>query len=106
MLTSTKMEVELKKNENICDLERNGYKLIQDKEKFCFGMDAVLLSAFAEVRKGEKVADFGTGTGVIPILLEAKTDGEKFVGLEIQAESVDMAKRSVQMNALNQLLNQ
>ena len=100
MLTSTKMEVELKKNENICDLERNGYKLIQDKEKFCFGMDAVLLSAFAEVRKGEKVVDFGTGTGVIPILLEAKTDGEKFVGLEIQAESVDMAKRSVQMNDL------
>ena len=102
MLTSTKMKVELKKNENICDLERNGYKLIQDKEKFCFGMDAVLLSAFAEVRKGEKVVDFGTGTGVIPILLEAKTDGEKFVGLEIQSESVDMAKRSVQMNDLDE----
>ena len=92
----------MKKNENICDLERNGYTLIQDKEKFCFGMDAVLLSAFAEVRKGEKVVDFGTGTGVIPILLEAKTDGEIFVGLEIQSESVDMAKRSVQMNDLDE----
>ena len=100
MLTSTKMEVELKKSEEICDLERNGYRLIQDKEKFCFGMDAVLLSAFAKVRKGEKVVDFGTGTGVIPILLEAKTEGEKIVGLEIQGESVDMAKRSVQMNDL------
>lgn len=100
MLTSTNMKVELKNNENICDLERNGYKLIQDKEKFCFGMDAVLLSAFATVRPGEKVVDFGTGTGVIPILLEAKTEGEKFVGLEIQTESVDMAKRSVQMNGL------
>lgn len=100
MLTSTNMKVELKNNENICDLERNGYKLIQDKEKFCFGMDAVLLSAFATVRPGEKVVDFGTGTGVIPILLEAKTEGEKFVGFEIQTESVDMAKRSVQMNGL------
>lgn len=96
------MDVVLKDSEEICDLERNGYKLIQDKEKFCFGMDAVLLSSFADVKEGEKAIDFGTGTGVIPILLEAKTDGESFVGLEIQSESVDMAKRSVQMNNLDE----
>ena len=96
------MDVVLKESEEICDLERNGYKLIQDKDKFCFGMDAVLLSSFADVKEGEKVIDFGTGTGVIPILLEAKTDGESFVGLEIQPESVDMAKRSVQMNNLDE----
>lgn len=96
------MDVVLKESEEICDLERNGYKLIQDKDKFCFGMDAVLLSYFADVKEGEKVIDFGTGTGVIPILLEAKTDGESFVGLEIQPESVDMAKRSVQMNNLDE----
>ena len=94
------MKVDLKENESFCDLQRNGYQIIQDKEKFCFGMDAVLLSSFAKVQAGESVVDFGTGTGILPILLEAKTDGEKFVGLEIQTESVDMAKRSVQYNDL------
>lgn len=94
------MKVELKKNESLCDLQRNGYQIIQDKDSFCFGMDAVLLSGFAEVKLGESVVDFGTGTGILPILLEAKTDGEKFVGLEIQSDSVDMAKRSVQYNDL------
>ena len=80
------MDVILKETEEICDLERGGYKVIQDKEKFCFGMDAVLLSSFAEVKDGERAIDFGTGTGVIPILLEAKTEGMIFVGLEIQPE--------------------
>ncbi len=94
------MDVILKENEEICDLERNNYKIIQDKDKFCFGMDAVLLSSFAKVKEGEKVIDFGTGTGVIPVLLEAKTEGDDFVGLEIQPDSVDMAKRSVEMNGL------
>ncbi len=94
------MKVELKENESLCDLQRNGYQIIQDKDKFCFGMDAVLLSSFAEVREGERAIDFGTGTGVIPVLLEAKTEGQSFVGLEIQPESVDMAKRSVKMNNL------
>ena len=82
------------------DLERNGYKIIQNPNKFCFGMDAVLLSGFAHVRKGEKVLDMGTGTGIIPILLEAKTEGEHFTGLEIQEESADMARRSVAYNRL------
>lgn len=94
------MKVVLKKNESLCDLQRNGYQIIQDKDSFCFGMDAVLLSGFAEVKPGESVVDFGTGTGILPILLEAKTEGEKFVGLEIQSDSVDMAKRSVQYNDL------
>ncbi len=94
------MKVELKKNESLCDLQRNGYQIIQDKDSFCFGMDAVLLSGFAEVKPGESIVDFGSGTGILPILLEAKTEGEKFVGLEIQSDSVDMAKRSVQYNDL------
>lgn len=93
-------QVEIKPNERIDDLHRNGYLLLQDPEKFCFGIDAVLLSSFAEIKKGDIVLDLGTGTGVIPILLEAKTDGKHFIGLEIQQESVDMAKRSVAMNEL------
>lgn len=90
----------LKEGERIDDLERNGYKIIQHKDKFCFGMDAVLLSFFARVEEEENVLDLGTGTGIIPILLEAKTKGKHFTGLEIQSESVDMATRSVRLNNL------
>jgi len=88
-------------DERIDDLQRNGYRIIQKKNGFCFGMDAVLLSGFAQVRKGERAVDLGTGTGIIPILLEAKTEGEHFTGLEIQPEMVDMASRSVQLNGLS-----
>lgn len=87
-------------NERIDDLQRNHYKIIQNTKKFCFGMDAVLLSGFAKVKEGEQVLDLGTGTGIIPILLEAKTKGKHFSGLEIQEESASMAKRSVELNNL------
>ncbi len=90
----------LKEGERFDDLERNGYAIIQDKERFCFGMDAVLLSGFAKAKSGEQVLDLGTGTGIIPILMEAKTQGEHFTGLEIQTESADMATRSVAYNGL------
>ncbi len=92
----------LKEGERIDDLQRNGYHIIQNPDKFCFGMDAVLLSGFAKIKKGEKVLDMGTGTGIIPILLEGKTQGEHFTGLEIQEESADMAKRSVRLNHLEE----
>ena len=97
--------VELKQDERLDDLERNGYKIIQNPNKFCFGMDAVLLSGFANVKKGEKVLDMGTGTGIIPILLEAKTEGQHFTGLEIQEESADMARRSVAYNHLEEKID-
>ncbi len=93
--------IELKENERLDELQRNGYRIIQNGKKFCFGMDAVLLSGFAKVREGETVLDIGTGTGIIPILLEAKTEGKHFTGLEIQAESADMALRSVALNGLS-----
>ena len=92
----------LKPGERIDELNRNGYQIIQDKNRFCFGMDAVLLSGFAKVKPGETVLDLGTGTGIIPILLEAKTDGSHFTGLEIQPDSADMARRSVALNGLEQ----
>lgn len=92
--------IELKENERIDDLQRNGYGIIQNKTKFCFGMDAVLLSGFARVKPGERVIDLGTGTGIIPILLEAKYEGEHYTGLEIQKDMADMAARSVALNGL------
>lgn len=90
----------LKPGERLDELNRNNYKIIQSTEQFCFGMDAVLLSGFAKVLIGETVLDMGTGTGIIPILLEAKTAGKHFTGLEIQKESADMARRSVALNKL------
>ena len=94
------MSVTLLEQERLDDLHRNGYSIIQNPAKFCFGMDAVLLSGFANVKAGETAIDLGTGTGIIPILLEAKTQGAHFTGLEIQPESADMAKRSVAYNHL------
>jgi tRNA1(Val) A37 N6-methylase TrmN6 len=91
----------LKPGERIDDLNRNNYHIIQNTAKFCFGMDAVLLSGFARVLPGERVLDLGTGTGIIPLLLEAKTEGRHFTGLEIQEESADMARRSVALNKLS-----
>ena len=90
----------LREGERFDELQRNGYRIIQDPRRFCFGMDAVLLSGFAAVKKGERALDLGTGTGIIPILLEAKTKGEHFTGLEIQPDSADMARRSVLCNHL------
>ena len=92
--------VEIKEFERVDDLHRNGYMLIQDPKRFCFGVDAVLLSGFAKAAKGDKVLDLGTGTGVIPILMEAKTNAAHFTGLEIQEESAEMAQRSVALNGL------
>ena len=88
--------------ERIDDLQRNNLKIIQNEEKFCFGMDAVLLSGFTKVKPGERVLDMGTGTGIIPILLSAKTEAGHLTALEIQEESADMARRSVAMNHLQE----
>lgn len=92
------MEVKLKETERIDELNDRGYRIIQDKTGFLFGLDSVLLTSFACIKKGDRVLDLGTGTGVIPILLEAKTEGAHFTGLEIQAEVAEMAMRSVQLN--------
>ena len=89
----------VKSGERVDDLQ-NGFFVIQDPKKFCFGMDAVLLSGFARVKKGETALDMGTGTGIIPILLSQRTEGKHFTGLEIQAECAEMADRSVKYNCL------
>jgi tRNA1Val (adenine37-N6)-methyltransferase len=99
-MSEIKKDIPLRENERIDDLRRNGYRIIQNPEKFCFGMDAVLLSGFAKVGDGKRVLDLGTGTGIIPLLLAAKTNASHLCALEIQEESADMARRSVQLNGL------
>lgn len=96
-----KKSIELKEEERLDDLQVKGYHIIQNPSKFCFGIDAVLLSTFAKVKRNERVIDLGTGTGIVPILLKSKTCGHEFVGLEIQDESADMARRSVRYNELD-----
>ena len=95
----------LLENERIDDLQRNGLKIIQKTDGFCFGMDAVLLSGFAHVKRGEKVLDMGTGTGIIPLLLSAKTQGERFTALEIQKEIAEMARKIVSLESVSSIYN-
>lgn len=92
----------LREGERLDDLQRDGLKLIQNPSWFCFGMDAVLLSAFANIREGQECLDLGCGNGVIPILLAGKTEGRSFTGLEIQSDIAAMAARSVMGNGLSQ----
>ena len=65
----------LKPGERLDDLQIKGYEIIQSPGRFCFGMDAVLLSGFAKIRKNARVLDMGTGTGIIPILLKGRGKG-------------------------------
>lgn len=96
-----KKEINLKKDERIDDLEYKGLKIIQKKDGFCFGIDAVLLSDFAkDIKNNSKVVDLGTGTGILPILLSAKTNASKIIGIEIQEEIAEMANRSILLNEL------
>ena len=95
------MDVKLKENERIDDLEFKNLKIIQNKEGFCFGIDAVLLSDFAKnIKKDSQVLDLGTGTGIISILLCGKTKLKKITGVEVQKEVYDMACRSAKINNL------
>ncbi|TCO78629.1 tRNA1(Val) (adenine(37)-N6)-methyltransferase [Marinisporobacter balticus] len=86
--------------ERVDDLQCEGLRLIQNPKGFCFGIDAVLLSNFCEIRKNWRVIDLGTGTGIMPILLAGKTHAKEIWGVEIQEEVAEMALRSVQLNQL------
>lgn len=90
----------VKPGERIDDLQRAGLRIIQDPALFCFGMDAVLLSSYVQMKKARRGLDLGTGNGIIPILLSDRTDCASLTGLEIQPASVDLALRSVALNGL------
>lgn len=94
-------KIELKENEVIDDLEYKGLKIIQNNKWFKYGIDSVLLSDFAKnMKKNSKILDIGTGTGIISILLSKKTECKEIIGIEIQEDVADMARRSVELNNL------
>ena len=95
--------MDLNNNERIDDLQFKGLKIIQDKNEFCFGIDSVLLSDFAKnIKNNSRVIDLGTGTAILPILLSGKTNAMEIIGIEIQEKMVNMAKRSVKLNNLEE----
>lgn len=101
MCTKRGINIFLEENERIDDLQYKGLKIVQNKEGFCFGIDSVLLSDFAKkIKKDAKVLDLGTGTGIISILLCGKTKLKHITGIEIQKDVYDMAKKSIEINNL------
>lgn len=86
--------------ERLDDLQCNNLFIIQNPSKFCFGIDAVLLSNFIKVKKGGHAVDLCTGSGIVPLLLSAKTLAKRITGIEIQNDIADMASRSVKYNGL------
>lgn len=95
----------IKDNEVTDTLKKSGFKIIQDRKRFCFGIDAVILADYAEVRHNDRVYDLGTGTGIIPLLLASQKRDIHITALEIQADSADMAARTVSMNGLESVID-
>lgn len=92
----------LRSDETLDDLQLKGICVIQKKDAFRFGIDAVLLANFSKIRRGARVVDLCSGTGIIPFILAGKTEASSIIGIEIQDEMVDMAKRSVSFNKLEE----
>ena len=90
----------LQEDESLEDLQLKGLVIIQKKKGFRFGVDAVLLSHFSSIRKGSRVMDLCTGTGIVPVLLAGKTEASEICGLEIQEDFASMAKRTIKINSL------
>ena len=96
---------EVHEGERLDDLERNNLKIIQNPNKFCFGLDAVLLTSYIKVRKGELMMDLCSGNGIIPLLMSAKSEGQHFTGIELQSECADLARRSIEGNGLTERID-
>ena len=96
--------MELKNGERIDDLQLNGLKIIQNEKGFCFGIDAVLLSDFAKnMKRADKIIDLCSGNGVVALLLTEKIKNfQKIYEVEVQEEVAEMAKRSIELNGLEE----
>lgn len=95
------MKIKLDENEKIEDLQFKNLKIIQNKKGFRFGIDSILLSDFSKkIKKNSNVLDLGTGNGIISILLCEKTLLKKIIGIEIQKEVFELAKKNIKLNKL------
>ncbi|HHX59341.1 MAG TPA: tRNA1(Val) (adenine(37)-N6)-methyltransferase [Epulopiscium sp.] len=92
--------VKIHPNERVDFIQRKGYKIIQNPEVFCFGIDAVLLADFTKAKKKDHVLDIGTGTGIIPILMYARYENMSYTGIDVQEDMIHMANRSVYLNGI------
>ena len=99
------MESILQDDETIEDLQLNGFKLIQKQNGFKFGMDSVLLADFASIKEKDTVADFGTGSGILPILLRGRNKGSKYYAIELQKDFAELAQRNMKLNHLCETVN-
>lgn len=95
----------VKEDETLDDLQLKGIHIIQKKDAFRFGVDAVLLANFAKIKRGMKVIDLCTGTGIVPFIIAGKTEAGYITGVEIQGEMVEMAQRSTAYNKLESRVN-
>lgn len=92
----------LESNERIDIIPGTNLKLIQDKNKFCYGIDAILLSSYAKIKKNDLVLDLGTGTGIVALRIYDRYRPKKVYGIEIQEDMVEMARRSLKLNKLGE----
>lgn len=92
---------EYRAGETVEDLQLKGLKIIQQKDGFRFGMEAVLLSDFARITPGDRVADLGCGNGILPLLLFGRGKGSFYYGFEIQPEASDLAGRNAALNGMS-----
>jgi len=98
------MDIPISHDETLDTLFNGRLKLIQKKKGYRFSMDALLISEFVHLRKGEKVIDLGTGCGILPLLLSQSGKAKTFVGVEIQEELVECARKNVRLNRLESLI--
>lgn len=97
------MEINLKNNERLDDLQFNNLYIIQDKTGYCFTSDAVMLANFVKVKRGGVLVDLCSGSGVIGILASAKNNAKKTFLVEIQENLADMSRRSLEYNGLTNI---
>jgi tRNA1Val (adenine37-N6)-methyltransferase len=91
-----------KEGETVDELLGGRIKIFQKEKGYRFSLDVLLIAHFARLKRGDRVVDLGTGSGVIAMILAMRREGGKVIGVDIQEEFVDMAKRSVQLNNLQE----